>query len=258
MPFHYLCRSERAIQSERYLPAIHLCASTGPAEESELVRTLAMLEQQRRQFVRDRTQAIQRLGADWTQHDPVSEARVIHCDRQREIAKLNACSSAPRLPSALRPVASSWSSQETSRTSTSASPELGREIAQLLLEHDNPLADLHGAGANLAARSLLRPVMSAASATPAHSLASAALRPYLRLPARRPTDTAYTTAATDNSTQRATIVIVHNATRRKPGPTSHARSRRQDPAEPADPSSATSPTFSTAASPPGPKNRPQQ
>jgi transposase len=33
----------------------------GPAEEPELVRALGMLELQRRRFVRDRTQAIQRL-----------------------------------------------------------------------------------------------------------------------------------------------------------------------------------------------------
>jgi hypothetical protein len=47
-----------------------------------------MLELQRRRFVRDRTQAIQRLRSDWTQHDPVAEAGVIRCDRQRELAKL--------------------------------------------------------------------------------------------------------------------------------------------------------------------------
>ena len=60
----------------------------GPAEEPEIVRALAMLELQRRRFVRDRTQAIQRLRADWTQHDPVSEAATIRCDRQRELRKL--------------------------------------------------------------------------------------------------------------------------------------------------------------------------
>ena len=38
-----------------------------PAMEPELVRALAMLELQRRRFVRDRTQAIQRLRSDWTQ-----------------------------------------------------------------------------------------------------------------------------------------------------------------------------------------------
>jgi hypothetical protein len=51
-----------------------------PAEEPELVRTLGMLERQRRRFVRDRSQAIQRLRADWTQHDPVAEAATIGCD----------------------------------------------------------------------------------------------------------------------------------------------------------------------------------
>jgi hypothetical protein len=61
----------------------------GPAEEPEIVRALAMLELQRRRFVRDRTQAIQRLRSDWTQHDPVAEAGTIRCDRHRELAKLN-------------------------------------------------------------------------------------------------------------------------------------------------------------------------
>jgi transposase len=46
----------------------------GSAEEPEIVRALAMLELQRRRFVRDRTQAIQRLRSDWTQLDPVAEA----------------------------------------------------------------------------------------------------------------------------------------------------------------------------------------
>lgn len=60
----------------------------GPAEESEIVRALGMLELQRRRFVRDRNQAIQRLRADWTQHDPVAEAGVLRCDRQGELRKL--------------------------------------------------------------------------------------------------------------------------------------------------------------------------
>jgi transposase len=47
----------------------------GPALEPELVRALALLELQRRRLVRDRTQAIQRLRADWNQIDPVGEAR---------------------------------------------------------------------------------------------------------------------------------------------------------------------------------------
>jgi len=79
---------------------LHKRSELGPALEPELVRVLGMLELQRRRLVRDRTQAIQRLRADWTQFDRVSE---------------------------------------------------GREIAELLEEHGNPLADLRGAGTNLAA-----------------------------------------------------------------------------------------------------------
>jgi transposase len=107
-------------------------ADLGPAEEPELVRALGMLELQRRRFVRDRTQAIQRLRADWTQHDPVAEAGVIQCDRQRELNKLR------RLQ-----LGSSLAARTAARCI--------RELAQLLAEHDNPLADLHGAGTNLAA-----------------------------------------------------------------------------------------------------------
>jgi transposase len=43
----------------------------GPAQEPELVRALGMLELQRRRFVRDRTQAIQRLRSDWTSTIPL-------------------------------------------------------------------------------------------------------------------------------------------------------------------------------------------
>jgi Transposase len=48
----------------------------GPALEPEVVRALALLEGLRRQSVYDRTQAIQRLRAIWTQIDPQAEARV--------------------------------------------------------------------------------------------------------------------------------------------------------------------------------------
>jgi transposase len=45
-------------------------AELGPALEPELVRALALLELQRRRLVRDRTQAIQRLRADWNSGRP--------------------------------------------------------------------------------------------------------------------------------------------------------------------------------------------
>ena len=63
-------------------------AELGPALEPELVRALALLELQRRRLVRDRTQAIQRLRADWNQVDPVGEARVVNLTRQRELRRL--------------------------------------------------------------------------------------------------------------------------------------------------------------------------
>jgi transposase len=122
----------------------------GPAEEPELVRALGMLELQRRRFVRDRTQAIQRLRSDWIQHDPVSEAGVIRCDRQRELAKLKRL----QLGSSLAARTAARCIRELARDIADLNAriaDLDREIAELLSEHENPLADLQGAGSNLAA-----------------------------------------------------------------------------------------------------------
>ena len=125
-------------------------ADLGPAEEPELVRALGTLELQRRRLVRDRAQAMQRLRADWAQHDPVAEAGVIRCDRQRELVKLRRLRLGPSL--AARTAARCI--RELARDIADLNKriaQLDREIAQLLAEHDNPLADLHGAGSNLAA-----------------------------------------------------------------------------------------------------------
>jgi len=122
----------------------------GPAEEPELVRALGMLELQRRRFVRDRTQAIQRLRSDWTQHDPVAEAGVIRCDRQRELAKLKRL----QLGSSLAARTAARCIRELAKDIADLNAritDLDREIAELLVEHENPLADLQGAGSNLAA-----------------------------------------------------------------------------------------------------------
>lgn len=121
-----------------------------PAQESELVRALGMLELQRRRFVRDRTQAIQRLRADWTQHDPVAEAGVLRCDRQRVLHRLKRIDLGDTL---------------SQRTAARCIRELARdiddlnrrvaaldsEIAELLREHGHPLAEIQGVGSNLAA-----------------------------------------------------------------------------------------------------------
>jgi len=60
----------------------------GPALEPELVRALALLEGLRRQSIYDRTQAIQRLRAIWTQIDPQAETQVAKCATQPALRKL--------------------------------------------------------------------------------------------------------------------------------------------------------------------------
>ena len=93
----------------------------GPALEPELVRALALLELQRRRLVRDRTQAIQRLRADWNQVDPVGEARVVNLTASASCSGSGGSASATAWSSRPRPAASA-SSPATSKTSTSASP----------------------------------------------------------------------------------------------------------------------------------------
>lgn len=122
----------------------------GPAMEPELVRVLGMLELQRRRLVRDRTQAIQRLRADWTQFDPVSESGVIRCDRQRELGRLKRL----RLGEGLAERTAARCIRELARDIEDLNKRikaLDGEIAEVLEEHGNPLADLQGAGTNLAA-----------------------------------------------------------------------------------------------------------
>jgi transposase len=125
-------------------------ADLGPALEPELVRALALLELQRRRLVRDRTQAIQRLRADWNQIDPVGEARVINLTRQRELRRLKRISFGDGLVEqvATRCVRDLARDIEDLNQRIAV---LDREIAALLAEHGNPLDDLHGAGTQIAA-----------------------------------------------------------------------------------------------------------
>lgn len=122
----------------------------GPAQEPELVRALGMLELQRRRFVRDRTQAIQRLRSDWTQLDPVAEASVIRCDRQRELRRLKRI----RLGDSLAQRTAARCIRELAHDIDDLNHRiaaLDKEIAELLAEHENPLDDLLGTGTNLTA-----------------------------------------------------------------------------------------------------------
>jgi transposase len=111
---------------------------------------LALLELQGRRLVRDRSQAIQRLRADWNQVDPVGEARALNLSRQGELRRRRRSSFAAGL---VEQVASrcirelARESQDLNRRSAS----LDAEIAQLLAQHGKPSADLQGAGTQIAA-----------------------------------------------------------------------------------------------------------
>ena len=121
-----------------------------PAIEPELVRALAILELQRRRFVRDRTQAIQRLRSDWTQQDPVAESGALRCNSQRELRRLKRI----RFGDSLTDQLAARCVRELARDIEDLNQRiaaLDKEIAELLDQHDNPLADLQGAGTNLTA-----------------------------------------------------------------------------------------------------------
>jgi transposase len=125
-------------------------AELGPALEPELVRALAMLELQRRRFVRDRTQAIQRLRADWTQLDPVGEAKIVRIDRQGVLGRLKRI----RFGDGIAEQIAGRCIRELARDIEDLNQriaDLDHEIAELLEQHGNPVADLHGAGTLLAA-----------------------------------------------------------------------------------------------------------
>src|ERR671918_1242288 len=123
--------------------------SSGPALEPELVRALALLELQRRRLVRDRTQAIQRLRADWNQVDPVGEARVVNLTRQRELRRLKRISFGDGLVEQVAARCIRDLAREIEDLNQRIAV-LDTEIGQLLAEHGNPVGDLHGAGPQIA------------------------------------------------------------------------------------------------------------
>jgi transposase len=122
----------------------------GPALEPELVRALALLELQRRRLVRDRTQAIQRLRADWNQIDPVGEALVVNLTRQRELRRLKRISFGEGLVEQVAARCIRNLARDIDDLNRRIA-DLDQQIAELLAQHGNPLADLHGAGTQIAA-----------------------------------------------------------------------------------------------------------
>lgn len=121
-----------------------------PALEPELVRAVGLLELARRQAVRDRTQAIQRLRSVWLQVDPEAEREVAHCHRQKVLARLGRISFGDGLAAlaAARCVRELAGDIERLNTRISA---YDSELADLIARHGNPVADLFGAGPTVAA-----------------------------------------------------------------------------------------------------------
>ena len=229
-------------------------ADLGPAQEPELVRALGMLELQRRRFVHDRTQAIQRLRSDWTQFDPVAEAGDDPLRPQARAAQAQAdhARRQPR-PAHRRPLPSR-ARRATSTISTTASPSWTPRSQSCSPSTAARSNSSTASAATSPPSSSPKPATFAASATPARSPASAAPHRSPAAPERPQDDTACTAAATANSTPRSTASpSFNNATTPKPRPSSTARSAKARHHEkPAAPSNATSPTSSTATSSPGP------
>lgn len=122
----------------------------GPALEPELVRAVALTETLRRQSVYQRTQAIQRLRAIWTQIDPDAERQVAHVHRQKNLRRLRRL----RFGDGIADQAAA----RCIRTLAVEITELNARIAQLesdlgatLERCGNPVADLPGAGPQVAA-----------------------------------------------------------------------------------------------------------
>lgn len=125
-------------------------AQLGPALEPELVRAIGLLELQRHRMVRDRTQAIQRLRSTWLQIDPVAEAAALRCDRQRELRKLKRIEFGDGLADRIAARCIRELACDIDGLNQRIA-DLDAEIAQLLDEHGNPVADLLGAGNQIAA-----------------------------------------------------------------------------------------------------------
>jgi transposase len=122
----------------------------GPALEPELVRALGLLELKRHRLVRDRTMAIQRLRSTWQQVDPVAEAATLRCERQRELRKLKRI----RFGDGLADTIAAAIVRELARDIDALNQrihDVDTQIAALLEEHGNPVADLLGAGNQIAA-----------------------------------------------------------------------------------------------------------
>jgi transposase len=228
------------------------------AEEPEIVRALATIELQRRRFARDRIQAIRRPRSDWTQHDPVSEAGTVRCDRQRELRKLKRIN----LGDSLAQEIAARCIRELARDIEDLNQRIAAldgEIAQLLLDYGNPLEDLDGAGGNLTATII-------AQAGDVRRFRDASVFARFCGAAPIPGGSGQTSGrhrlhrGGNRQLNAALYSIAIVQQRHYPDATRYLARKSQrakHPAKPAEPSNATSPTSSTDASTPGPKTRSQ-
>jgi transposase len=225
----------------------------GPALEPELVRALAMLELQRKRFVHDRTQAIQRLRSDWTQVDPVAEAKVVRCDRPTVLKRLRRITFGDGLAEQI----AAHCIRELARDIEDLNDRIAAleaQITELLDEHGNPVADLLGAGEQIAATLIAHAGDVRRFKDAAAFARYCGAAPIPAGPERRPDGIDSIAEATASSTPPSTgSRSSNNDTTPPPKPSSLAKPTKARPrAKPAARSNAISPTSSTASCWPGP------
>jgi transposase len=94
--------------------------------------------------------AIQRLRATWQQIDPVAEARTLRCERQRELRRLKRIRFGDGLTESIAASIVRDLAREIEAFNERIA-DMDAQIAALLEEHGNPVADLLGAGNQVAA-----------------------------------------------------------------------------------------------------------
>ena len=125
-------------------------AELAPALESSVVRAFSLLESLRRQTVQDRTQAIQRLRALWTQLYPEREAQARDLTDSTTLRRLRRIELGDGLAEKVATRSLRALARQIEQLGRRIN-ELDRELEALLAQHGNPVADLPGGGPRVAA-----------------------------------------------------------------------------------------------------------
>jgi transposase len=117
----------------------------------KLVRALGLLDAARRQEVRDRTRAIQRLRAVWTTIDPAAEASTARLKSPQQVRRLRRITFAGGL---VERTAQRCVRELAARIAdhNHRIAALEHDIAQVLATHGNPVDDVIGGGPIVAAQ----------------------------------------------------------------------------------------------------------